>query len=177
MPAGGTSPPQNASAAPTGKRKHKKAPRGWALPSPRKFRPPSASRLKNRPPAKPVIQPNPNRKPSPPTQKQRPPNPKLSPLLIEGPLFPIGAPGTGAVGAATTLVLPAVQSIPPRSVNRVRLDLRAVTRHRRPPKKRLRQLWNVRRVHPLRNPRKFRRQVFAAATATPAWLRALHNSK
>ena len=178
MPAGGISPPPNASAAPTGKPRRRKAPHGWAPPNPRKSQPPSASRRKNRLPVNRAKRPNPNRKPNRLTRKRHPWNPKLNPLPNGGPPPPIGVPGTGAVGAATILiVLPAVRIIPLGSVNHGRLDPRAVTHHRHPPKKKPRLLRNVLRAHRPRNPRKFRLQVFAAATAIPAWLRALRNSK
>src|SRR5882762_7369790 len=48
MPAGGISPPPNASAAPIGRPRRRKAPRGWEPPSLRKSRPQSPSRPKNR---------------------------------------------------------------------------------------------------------------------------------
>jgi len=177
-PAGGTLPPQNASAVPTGRPRRRKAPPDWAPPNPRKSRLLPASLRKNRLPVNRANRSNPNCKPSPPTQKPHPPNPKLNPLLIEGPLLPIGAPGTGVVAAATTLiVLPAVRTIPLRSVNLARLGPRAVIRHRQPPKKKPPQLRNVRRAPRPRNPLKSQRQVFAAVTAIPALLRALRNSK
>ncbi len=178
MPAGGISPPPKDSAVPTGRPRRRKAPHGLAPPNPRKFRSPSASRPKNRLSVNRVNQPNPNRKASRLSPRQHPRNPKLKPLPSGVPPHPIGVPGTGVEGAATIrTVLLVARTLPRVSVNHARLGLHEATHRRHPPRKNHRLLRSVLHAHCPRNPPKFPRRAFAAATVIPAWPRALRNSK
>src|SRR5258708_10228188 len=120
MPAGGISPPPNASAAPIGRPRRRKAPRGWEPPSLRKSRPQPRSRPKNRLLAKRTNRTNrlnPNRNASRLKHKPTPLHP--NPLPNQDPAPPIGGPGTGVGGAgpARTVLLPAGLTPPPANPN------------------------------------------------------------
>src|SRR5258708_28219239 len=115
---GGISAGANASAAPIGRPRRRKAPRGWEPPSLRKSRPESPSRPKNRLLAKRTNRTkrlNPNRNASRLKPKPTPLHP--NPLPHRDPSRPIGVPGTGVDGAGTTrtVLLPARLTTPPAS--------------------------------------------------------------
>ncbi len=179
MPAGGISPPPNASVAPIGRPRRRKAPRGWEPLSLRKSRPQSPSRPKNRLLAKRTNRTNrlnPNRNASRLKHKPMPLHP--NPLPNGAPSPPIGVPGTGVGGAGTTrTALPAGLTTPPASANHGRLGPPVATRPHRLPKRKRHLPLNVLRAHRLKIPRKSPRQAFAGAMATLAWLHGFRNLK
>jgi hypothetical protein len=177
MQADGISLPPSASAAPIGRPRRRKAPRGWAPRSLRKSLLPFRSPKKHRPRAKRIKRQRLSLRKS--SQKQRrlglSPNRKR---LWDAVLRPLGqVRGIGADGAATTrIVLPVALTTPLGSANRGRSGHREGI-HPRRPKRKLRLPLNGRRARPSKTHPRFQLPVSAGALAIPGWPRGLRSSK
>jgi hypothetical protein len=177
MQADGISLPPSASAAPIGRPRRRKAPRGWVPRSLRKSLLPLRSLKEHRPRAKRIKRQRLSLRKS--SQKQRRlglgPNRKR---LWDAVLCPLGqVRGTGADGAATTrIALPVALTTPLGSANRGRSGHREDI-HPRRAKRKLPLPLNVRPARPLKTHPTFQLPVSAGAPATPAWLRGLLSSK
>jgi len=177
MPAGGISPPPNASAAPIGRPKRRKAPCGWAPRSPRKSRLPFRKRRKVPRPEKCCKRQRLSQRKS--SQKQRRLGLSLNrKRLWDAVQLPPGqVRGIGAGGAAMTrIALPVALTTPLGSANRSRSGHREGT-HLRPPKRKLPLPLNARRAGLSKTHRRFQPPVFAGAPAIRGWLRGFRNSK
>ncbi len=180
MPEDGISPQPSASAAPIGRPRRRKAPRGWVPPSPRKSRLPFRSRRKRRQPAKRSRRLRQSLRKSSRKPRRLGLGLKLNRRRPwDAVLHPLGqVRGSGADGAATThIALPVALTTPPGSVNHAHSDLREGTRPRRLPKRKLQLPLNVLRARLAKNPRKSPRRAFAGDTAIPGWLRGFRNLK
>jgi len=178
MPADGISPPQSVSAGLTGRPRRRKAPRGLAPRSLRKFWLPFRSRRKHRRPAKRCRRQRLSLRKS--KQKQRRLGLSLNRQRPWDAVPPprVQVPGTGADGAATTrTALPAGLTTPPANANHGRLGLQEGSHPRRLPKRKLLLPLNALRARRSKIPRKYPRRAFVGVRAIPDWLRGYRSSK